>query len=101
MCKRGLSVFIFYIIIKFVLLSIPDSNDFNYTNISVIFEPDEDTAEINEKSTVTPIFVTDDINEAIEQVFAAELVLVSSLDTATVDLSIRSTLCRIIDNDRE
>ena len=100
MCKRGLSVFIFYIIIKFVLLSIPDSNDFNYTNISVIFEPDEDTAEINEKST--PIFATDDdINESIEQVFAAELVLVSSLDTATVDLSIRSTLCRIIDNDRE
>ena len=66
---------------------IPDSNDFNYTNISVIFEPDEDTTEINEKST--PVFVTDDdINGAIEQVFAAELVHVRSLDPATVDLSI-------------
>ena len=50
-----------------------------------------------------PIFVTDDaINEAIDQVFVAELILVSSLDSATVDLTIRpSTLCRIIDNDRK
>ena len=49
-----------------------------------------------------PIFVTDDaINEATEQVFVAELILVSSLDSATVDLTTRpSTLCRIIDNDR-
>ena len=51
----------------------------------------------------TPIFVTDDaINEATEQVFVAELILVSSLDPATVDLTVRpSTLCRIIDNDRK
>ena len=50
-----------------------------------------------------PILVTDDaINEATEQVFVAELKLVSSLDSATVDLTIRpSTLCRIIDNDRK
>ena len=50
-----------------------------------------------------PIFITDDaINEATEQVFVAELILVSSLDSATVDLSIQpSTLCRIIDNDRK
>ena len=35
-------------------------------------------------------------------VFVAELILVSSLDSATVDLTIRpSTLCRIIDNDRK
>ena len=76
------------------------SLDFNNTNIIVIFEPDED-AEVDEKST--PIFVTDDvINEATEQVFIAGLQLVSSLDPATVDLSIRpSTLCRIIDNDRK
>ena len=78
----------------------PDLADFNNTNITLVFEPDED-AEINEKSA--PIFVTDDaINEAIEQVFVAELILVSSLDSATVDLTIRpSTLCRIIDNDRK
>ena len=74
--------------------------DFNNTNITVIFEPDEDT-EVNERST--PIFVTDDaINEATEQVFIAELQLVSSLDPTTVDLTERpSTLCRIIDNDRK
>ena len=73
-------------------------NDFNNTNITLVFEPDED-AEVNEQST--PIFVTDDaIDEAIEQVFVAELILVSSLDPATVDLTTRpSTLCIIIDND--
>ena len=77
-----------------------DSNDYNSSSIIVIFEPDEDAA-INEKSA--PIFVTDDaINEATEQVFVAELILVSSLDSATVDLTTRpSTLCRIIDNDRK
>ena len=50
-----------------------------------------------------PIFVTDDaINEATQQVFVAELILVSSIDPATVDLTIRpSTLCIIIDNDRK
>ena len=65
-----------------------------------MFEPDEDE-EVLEKST--PIFVTDDaINEAREQVFVAELMLVSSLDPTTVDPSVRpSTLCRIIDNDRK
>ena len=75
-------------------------NDFNNTNITLIFEPDED-AVVGEKSA--PIFVTDDaINEATEQVFIAELRLVSSVDPATVDLTVRpSTLCRIIDNDRK
>ena len=75
-------------------------DDFNNTNIILVFEPDED-AEINEKSA--SIFVTDDaINEATEQIFIAELMHVSSLDPATIDLSIRpSTLCRIIDNDRK
>ena len=79
------------------MLSI-DSNDYNSSRITVIFEPDED-GEVNEMSA--PIFITDDaINEATEQVFVAELILVSSLDSATVDLTIRpSTLCRIIDND--
>ena len=77
-----------------------DLADFNNTNITLVFEPDED-GEVNE--IYTPIFVTDDaINEATEQVFVAELILVSSLDSATVDLTIRpSTLCRIIDNDRK
>ena len=74
--------------------------DFNSTNITLVFEPDEN-GEINEQSA--RIFITDDaINEATEQVFVAELILVSSLDSATVDLTTRpSTLCRIIDNDRK
>ena len=74
-------------------------DDFNNSNITLVFEPDED-AEINEKST--PIFVTDDvINEATEQVFVAELIPVSSTDPATVLITRPSTLCRIIDNDRK
>ena len=77
-----------------------DLADFNNTNVTLVFESDED-AEVNEKSA--PIFITDDaINEATEQVLVAMLTLVSSLDSATVDLTIQpSTLCRIIDNDRK
>ena len=50
-----------------------------------------------------PIFITDDvINEATEQVFVAELLLIDSLNPASIDLTTRpSTLCRIIDNDRK
>ena len=65
--------------------------------ITVFFEPDEDSV-VNEKSA--PVFVTDDaINEATEQVFVVELHLVSSLNPASVDLTMQlSSLCRIIDN---
>ena len=75
-------------------------NDFNNTNITLVFEPDEDR-EISEKDA--PIFITDDaINEATEQVFVAELLLINSSNPASVDLNTRSsTLCRIIDNDRK
>ena len=75
-------------------------NDFNSTNIIIVFEPDED-AEISEKSA--PIFILGDaINEATEQVFVVELRLISRRSTVTVDLSRRpSAVCRIIDNDRK
>ena len=75
-------------------------NDFNNTNITLVFEPDED-GEVSEKRA--PIFITDDdINEATEQVFVAELLLINSPNPASVDLTTRpSTLCRIIDNDRK
>ena len=75
-------------------------NDFNNTNITLVFEPDED-GEVSEKDV--PISITNDaINEAIEQVFVAELLLINSSNPASVDLTTRpSTLCRIIDNDRK
>ena len=71
-------------------------NDFNNTNITIVFEPDED-AGIYEKGA--PISVTDDaINEATEQVFVVELRLVSSVDPAGVNLTTQpSSLCKIID----
>ncbi len=72
-------------------------NDFNNTNITIVFEPDEDAPGIYEKSA--PISVTDDaINEATEQVFVVELRLVSSVDPAGVNLTTQpSSLCKIID----
>ena len=75
--------------------------DFNSTNITLVFEPDEDMDQpVNEKSA--RISVTDDaINEAMEQVFIAELMLVSSFDSSSVQITRPSTLCRIIDNDRK
>ena len=77
-----------------------DLNDFNNSAITLIFEPDEND-EVNEMNA--PVPVTDDaINEATEQVFVVELMLVSSLDPNTIDLTVRnSSLCRIIDNDRK
>ena len=78
-----------------------DLADFDNTNITLVFEPDEDVGQpVNELSA--RIFVTDDvINEAMEQVFIAELMLVSSLDSSSVQITRPSTLCRIIDNDRK
>ena len=78
----------------------PDLNDFNNTNITLVFEPDEG-AEVSNRNA--PIFITDDdINEATEQVFVAELLLINSSNPVSVDLTTRpSTLCRIIDNDRK
>ena len=65
-------------------------NDFNNTNITIVFEPDEDVG-IYEKSA--PISVTDDaINEATEQVFVVELRLVSSVDPAGVNLTSYTTI---------
>ena len=76
-------------------------NDFNNISVTLIFEPDENGTPMNERNAPIPI-VDDAINEATEQVFIVELLLISSLDPATVDLNTRpSSLCRIIDNDRK
>ena len=76
-----------------------DLADFDNTNITLVFEPDEDQP-VNDRSA--RIFVTDDaINEAMEQVFIAELMLVSSFNSSSVQITRPSTLCRIIDNDRK
>ena len=75
-----------------------DSADFNNTNITVIFEPDEDLdLAIYEMST--PIYVTDDaINEATEQVFVVELMLVNCMYPSRIDLTRQpSSLCTIVD----
>ena len=82
-----------------------DLNDFDNTTIIITFEPDEDVVPmngININGLGAPVPIVDDaVNEA-EQVFVVELRLVSSINPATVDLSIQPTsLCRIVDNDRK
>ena len=79
----------------------PTANpDFNNTVIRVTFDPDEDD-EDNEQEALIAI-TNDDIDEAMEQVFIAYLILVESNNPSSVDLSVRaSSLCRIIDDDRE
>ena len=82
---------------KDVIIIKSDNNDFNNTNITLVFEPDEESV-VNEKSAPV-LVIDDDINEATEQVFIVELRLVSSVDPTRVDFTTRpSSLCRIIDN---
>ena len=77
-------------------------SDFNHTNITVVFEPDEDHSVAVSERSVPILVVGDDINEAMQQVFVIDLILISSLDAVTVDLTRRpSSLCRIVDNDRK
>ena len=68
--------------------------------IRVTFAPDEN-ADQDYNDVNAPIAIVDDlINEATEQVFIAQLRLISSVNPGTVDLTMRlATLCRIIDDD--
>ena len=75
-----------------------DLADFNNTVIRITFAPDED-GNVNDVAAPIPI-VNDLINEATEQVFVAQLQLISSVNRGSVDLSTRLTsLCRISDDD--
>ena len=66
--------------------------------IRITLAPDEDEV-VND--VAAPIAIVNDlINEATEQVFIAQLRLISSVNPGTVDLTMRlATLCRIIDDD--
>ena len=81
-----------------ILCLYSDLADFNNTVIRITFAPDEDE-DVNVVNV--PIAIIDDlINEAAEQVFIAQLRLISSVNPDSVDLTTRlATLCRIIDDD--
>lgn len=78
---------------------IADFDDFNNTVLTIVFEPDEDEASVNQKEAFIPI--TDDlVDEADEQVFVALIRVIESLDSDSVILTQRNvSLCRINDND--
>ena len=66
--------------------------------IRITLAPDEDEV-VNDVAASIAI-VNDFINEATEQVFVAQLQLISSVNPGSVDLTTRlATLCRIIDDD--
>ena len=76
-----------------------DVADFDSTPVIITFLPDEDSSGVVD--IPTPIGIVDDvINEAREQVFIVQLELISSVNSHSVDLALRSaSLCRITDND--
>ena len=79
---------------------VADQQDFNSSVITITFDADED-AEVSELGARIPI-IDDAINEAVDKSFVVQLSLVSSLNPAGVDISVRPTsLGRIIDNDRK
>ena len=89
-------------LLKLIILSslIADLQDFNNSVITITFDADED-AENSQLGAPIPI-INDVINEAVEQFFVVQLSVVSSLNPAGVDISVRSaSLGRIIDNDRK
>ena len=79
-------------------MHLSDLEDFNNTVIRITFAADAGT--FNDVK-IAPIAIVDDlINEATEQVFIAQLRLISSVNPGSVDLTIQlATLCRITDDD--
>ena len=78
-------------------MHLSDLADFNNTVIRITFAADAGT--FNDVNA--PIAIVNDlINESTEQVFIAQLRLISSVNPGSVDLTMRlATLCRIIDDD--
>ena len=68
--------------------------------IDVTFQPDETGQQI--RIVVAPIRIVDDfINEASEQDFVVTLDIFSATDISGITISLKDSLCRIIDNDGE
>ena len=80
------------------LSCLSDLKDFDNTVIRVTFDPDE-LEDSDERAAPIRIF-NDAVNEANEQVFVAQLRLISSTNPASIGLDTRpASLCRIIDDD--
>ena len=78
-----------------------DLNDFDNTVLHFTFRADEyESTPTNEIEVLVPI-ADDAINEPSEEIFVVTLNLTDSVNSSGVVISRVSSLCRIIDNDRE
>ena len=78
-----------------------DLNDFDNTVLQFTFRADEnEPAPTNEIEVLVPI-ADDTMNEPSEEIFVVTLNLTDSVNSSGVVISRVSSLCRIIDNDRE
>ena len=68
--------------------------------IEIIFEPDETSSTLLVEKDATISLIDDDINEATEELFVADIVRITSIRNIPIPL-MRTALCSIVDNDRK
>ena len=77
-----------------------DRNDFDNTVITATFEADAGGNPQTDLNVPIPVF-DDDIDEAIDQIFIAQLVVVTAVNRGLIIIVRPISNCIIVDNDRE
>lgn len=77
-----------------------DTNDFNSSPLSVVFEVDEGK-QITYKEIVNLSITDDDVNEATEQYFVVTMDTARAENRSAIMIATESSLCVIVDNDRK
>ena len=80
--------------------SLVDTNDFNSSLISVVFEADEGE-QVTYTRTVNISITDDDINEATDQYFVVTMDIAKAENRSMIMTTRESSLCVIFDNDRK
>ena len=75
-------------------------NDFNNTVITATFEADEGGNPQTDLDVPIPV-IDDEINEADNQFFIVQLVVVSAVNRDLITIERAASKCIIVDNDRE
>ena len=83
-----------------IIYSLADTNDFNSSPISVVFEADEGE-QVTYTKTVSLSITDDDINEATEQYFVVTMDIARAENRSAITTTRESSLCVIVDNDRK
>ena len=77
-----------------------DENDFDNTVITATFAADAGGNPTTDLNVPIPVF-DDDIDEADDQIFIAQLVVVSAVNRGLITIERDASNCIIVDNDRE